>query len=198
MASPVELLAVALDDMAQFVGSVGDDHWTQPTPCTDWSVRELLNHFVGGNYLYAAILRGEQTLPPMEIRSSQGRDRLGEDPLAAYRDAAAELLAAFRQPGRPGADLRGADRAAAWSGSGAPAPGRDARTRLGPRSGDWPPREFLGRRRPGGVGVHSRRTHPNPSGSAFSAPQPVADDAPPLDRLVALLGRPVQRATAST
>ena len=99
MASPVEVLAVALDDMEELVGSVGDDHWTQPTPCTDWSVRELVNHFVGGNYLYAAILRGEQTLPPIEIRSSQGRDRLGEDPPAAYRDAAAQLLAAFRQPG---------------------------------------------------------------------------------------------------
>jgi hypothetical protein len=69
-------------------------------PCTDWTVRDLVNHLIGGNRLFASILCGEQ--PPgvrHEPSAAAGIDHLGDDPVAAYREAADALLAAFRQPG---------------------------------------------------------------------------------------------------
>jgi len=72
---------------------VRDDQWTDPTPCTDWNVRDLVNHVAVGNFAFASILRGEPRAapgaPPGSVR----------DLLKAYRDSAAAVLDAFRQPG---------------------------------------------------------------------------------------------------
>ena len=48
-------LAAALDAVATVVDGVPDDQWSAPTPCTDWSVRQLTDHLVSGNRLFAAI-----------------------------------------------------------------------------------------------------------------------------------------------
>ena len=33
---------------------------TNPTPCDKWAVRDLLNHLVGGGYMFAAGLNGRR------------------------------------------------------------------------------------------------------------------------------------------
>ena len=38
---------------------VESDDWARPTPCDEWSVRDLVNHVVGGNFRYVMILAGE-------------------------------------------------------------------------------------------------------------------------------------------
>ncbi|ATY16802.1 TIGR03086 family protein [Amycolatopsis sp. AA4] len=91
--NPVDDLAAALDSTSALVAGVS--RWDAPTPCPEWTVRDLVNHLVLGHRLFTAVLRGEEggSLNP---RSS---DALGDDPVAAYREAVAGLLAAFRQPG---------------------------------------------------------------------------------------------------
>jgi uncharacterized protein (TIGR03086 family) len=89
---PVGQLSAALAATERLIAGVHDDHWADSTPCPDWSVRDLVGHLVGGNNLFARIMRGQphaarqDTLPP------------GVDPLTAYRDSAAALLDAFGQP----------------------------------------------------------------------------------------------------
>src|SRR5450759_4370966 len=97
--APVDELAQALRGTEQLVDAVRDEQWTRTTPCTDWKVRDLVNHLVGGNRLFAGILRGGQPPPLTDLPRLQGIDHLGDDPVAAYREAADALLAAFRQPG---------------------------------------------------------------------------------------------------
>jgi uncharacterized protein (TIGR03086 family) len=96
--TPVDELGQLLDLTAELVDGVRDDQWAEPTPCTDWTVRQLVNHLVGGNRLFAAILRRELTLEP-GAPPRPPTDNLGDDPPAAFRAAASAVLDAFRQPG---------------------------------------------------------------------------------------------------
>jgi uncharacterized protein (TIGR03086 family) len=96
---PLAGLAAALDGTRQLVHAVTDDQWQLPTPCPDWTVRQLVNHLVGGDRLCTRVLRGEP-LPPMDQLGRRGHvDQLGDDPAAAYDLAAAELLQALAAPG---------------------------------------------------------------------------------------------------
>src|SRR5215211_4409658 len=98
-AGPFAPLATALDDAGRLVAGIRPGQWELPTPCQEWTVRQLLGHVVGGNRLVAGVLRGEPLPDPEELRRRAGGDQLGDDPTGAYRDSAAGLLAAFRAPG---------------------------------------------------------------------------------------------------
>src|SRR5919199_6492345 len=180
--SSVDQLAQLLAATEQLVAAVGDEQWALPTPCTEWNVRDLVNHLVRGNGLFAAILRGEP--PPAAT------DVLGDRPLAAYRDSASALLDAFRQPGalervvtvpfgtvpgRVALHLRstellvhGWDLARA-TGQAVHFPEEMAEQEL--------------------AFTRASLSQIPPGRTPFGPPQPVAEDAPAVDRLAALLGR---------
>jgi uncharacterized protein (TIGR03086 family) len=187
---PLTPLTRALDATGELVAAIGPDQWELPTPCTDWTVRQVLNHLVGGNRLVTRVVRGEQLPPPDQLGRRAGEDQLGADPAQAYRGSADELVAALRAPGvlerahtvpvgtLPGpalVHLRTVETMVhGWDlarGIGQPAPYPDelAEAELGFSH------DLLGRIPEG--------RHP------FAPSRPVADDAPAIDRLVALLGR---------
>ena len=92
-------LTAALDDGTRLVAAVTGEQWSHPTPCADWTVRQLVNHVVGGNRLFTRVLRGA-ALPPMQDLGRRAQeDQLGEDPAAAYRTTADELVQALGKPG---------------------------------------------------------------------------------------------------
>lgn len=181
----IDELAQVLDATERLVAAVRDEQWSAPTPCTDWNVRDLLGHLVGGHVMFARLLRGD-------AGDARPADPLGDDPLAAYRAAAGELLAACRLPGAmertvtvpfgsvPGAVavhlriveslVHGWDLARA-TGQAVDYPDglveRELEFTLG-ALGDIPPER-----------------------SPFAPPQPVSEDAPAIERLVACLGRSV-------
>jgi uncharacterized protein (TIGR03086 family) len=62
------------------VRGVAADQWTGPTPCTDWNVRELVNHVVGED-AWTVPLMGGATIA--EVGDSLEGDLLGGDPPAA-------------------------------------------------------------------------------------------------------------------
>lgn len=87
----LDQLRQALADSGALIAAVGDDQWSALTPC-GWTVRELVNHVVGGTRLFTALLRGQT--PP-----DRAADHIGDDPAAAHRGAGVDLLDAFTQPG---------------------------------------------------------------------------------------------------
>jgi uncharacterized protein (TIGR03086 family) len=95
----VENLAAAIAVVGPVVDGVRDDQWSAATPCGDWSVRQLTDHVVSGDRLFATILSGTPMPPLEELRRRAAEDHLGSRPSAAYREAARELLAAFELPG---------------------------------------------------------------------------------------------------
>ena len=187
-------LATALDGTGRLVAAVTEDQWDLPTPCSDWTVRQLVNHVVGGNRLFTRVLSGEP-LPPRDQLGARAReDQLGTDPAAAYAASAADLLSALRAPGVlagtytvPAATLPGPaivhlrtveTLVHGWDLARAidrPAPFPEALA-----EGELAfSRDLLGRIPEG--------RHP------FGPSQPVDDDAPAIDRLAALLGRDPRR-----
>jgi hypothetical protein len=61
-----------------------------------WTVRDLVNHVVGGNRRYVLLLTGA---PTAEVEALRDLEHLGTDPLAAFTLTSAEMVTAFHQPG---------------------------------------------------------------------------------------------------
>jgi uncharacterized protein (TIGR03086 family) len=76
------------------VNAVRPDQWVDPTPCRDWSVRDLVNHVVGEDLWTVPLMRGETIA---EVGSRFDGDVLGEDPITAALRAAAEAEAVVAQ-----------------------------------------------------------------------------------------------------
>jgi uncharacterized protein (TIGR03086 family) len=74
------------------IARVRPDQFEHATPCTEWDVRALINHVVGGNLRFAAMVAGE-------AGPDGGEDVLGGDPLASFENSFARLCEAFDRPG---------------------------------------------------------------------------------------------------
>ena len=91
-----EALAAANAEFVRRLGLVTADDWHRPTPCTEWDVRDLVNHVVGGNRRHAMLLRGATAT---EVDATRAENHLGADAVAAFVSTADELLAEFRTAG---------------------------------------------------------------------------------------------------
>jgi uncharacterized protein (TIGR03086 family) len=88
-----DLWARAVDGFGERVRGVADDQWDKPTPCTDWNVRNLVNH-VAGELLWAAELGGGRTMA--EVGDRFEGDVLGGDPKATVEQGAEAAINTFR------------------------------------------------------------------------------------------------------
>ena len=82
---------VNADRFTLLVEAVGE-HWSAPTPCTDWSVRDLVNHLTS-EQLWAPELLAGATIA--EVGDKFDGDVLGDDPVGTWRTAIAAASAAF-------------------------------------------------------------------------------------------------------
>jgi uncharacterized protein (TIGR03086 family) len=78
------------------VRAVGDDQWELPTPCSDWNVRQLVNHLVYENRWTVPLMEGS-TIAAVGDRYEG--DLLGDDPKGAWAESCAEAVAAVQADG---------------------------------------------------------------------------------------------------
>lgn len=89
----VVLLGRAFEAVGILISNVSTDQWSAATPCADWSVRRLVEHLIGMNRVFTALL-GDAPVP-----RAAAADQVEQDPVTAYRETSAALLLAFGQPG---------------------------------------------------------------------------------------------------
>ncbi|HEV8626213.1 MAG TPA: TIGR03086 family metal-binding protein [Acidimicrobiia bacterium] len=91
MAGAIDMYRRSVEEFGHRVMAIGAGDWAGPTPCTEWSVRDLVRHLVYEE-LWAPPLLAGATIA--EIGDRFEGDILGDDPQVAWKEAAAHALAA--------------------------------------------------------------------------------------------------------
>lgn len=170
-AASVAALDTGLDQMSAMIAAVGPDDLDRATPCTDWKVRDLVDHILHSTAGMTKAARGEQvdwTAPtPHE-----------DDPAAAFAGRASDLRSVMADAGEAAnADWQLAELAThTW----------DLATALGRSTSDLDP--VVAER---GLGFMSAQLTDDKRGAAFQPEQQAPAGADAYQRIAAFAGRSV-------
>ncbi|PKH40758.1 TIGR03086 family protein [Nocardioides alpinus] len=89
--SPLDQLSRALDQAGRALDAVNDDNLDNPTPCSDWTVRQLAAHVATGPGTWARMAQGQ------EVDWSAIPEVPDGELAQTFRAGADELLAAMQQ-----------------------------------------------------------------------------------------------------
>ncbi|WP_370949278.1 TIGR03086 family metal-binding protein [Amycolatopsis sp. cg5] len=92
----LEAHGAAMDSFDRVLRGVGTRHWRLPTPCREWTVRDLVNHLTAEQLWVPHLLAGA-TMD--DVGGRFDGDVLGDDPLKTWERAAAAAREAFHEPG---------------------------------------------------------------------------------------------------
>lgn len=94
--SLVDLHRRAVEGFDRNVQAVRDDQWSEPTPCSNWSVRDLVNHIVNEDRWTPELL-AKKTIE--DVGNRFDGDLLGDDPKGSWENASKEALNAVQAEG---------------------------------------------------------------------------------------------------
>jgi uncharacterized protein (TIGR03086 family) len=92
----IERYLLASSGFERTLRTVQATQWTCRTPCTEWEVRQLVNHMTRGNLNYVRLIEGGTAAEFLRLRDV---DALGTDPVGAYVRSVQECAAAFARHG---------------------------------------------------------------------------------------------------
>lgn len=84
-----------LQEFDKRVHAIAEGQWNSSTPCTEWTVRDLVNHVVGENRWVALLMAGKAIA---DVGNALDGDLLGDDPKRAWDEAREEALSSVEQP----------------------------------------------------------------------------------------------------
>jgi uncharacterized protein (TIGR03086 family) len=96
------------------VHAIRDDQWDAPTPCPDWTVRDLVNHVAVEDMWAPHLLAGETMA---DVGDALDGDKLGSDPVTTWDSAVAQARRSVSAPGAAESTVHlsyGDDRASAY------------------------------------------------------------------------------------
>jgi uncharacterized protein (TIGR03086 family) len=171
----VEVLARGLEQTALILAEVTDERLTDPTPCPDWTLSDLVDHVVLGTANFARSVRGQ------DVDWSAPTPHVGPERVDAFRAAAADLLTAWREQGTEDAEP-GPD----WQSAETAVHAYDLAAALGRSTADLDP-DVAER----GLAFMRANLKPEVRGEAFGPEQPAPEDADAYQRIAAFAGRSV-------
>ena len=90
--TPIDMYRAATTRVVQVAAAVRPEQLGDPTPCTDWTVQDLLDHLTGGTGYLATALGAEPTDPPIDSTASDLEagiaaclDRMGDPAALEHR-----------------------------------------------------------------------------------------------------------------
>ncbi|MDN5919279.1 MAG: TIGR03086 family metal-binding protein [Pseudonocardia sp.] len=89
-----ELYLRALDRVSAVVDAVPAERWDDPTPCPDWSARQLLGHLIDGQHQILTMATGAGARLPVTDPAAPG-SLGGSDPAAAWSEAHRHITGAL-------------------------------------------------------------------------------------------------------
>jgi uncharacterized protein (TIGR03086 family) len=78
----------ALDGFEAVLAGVAQSRWSSPSPCAGWSAADVAGHVIGG-------LRETEALARGRYQAQHPRSAIGDDTLASWRLARADMMAAL-------------------------------------------------------------------------------------------------------
>lgn len=85
----------AVEQFGRVVTAANPALWDAPSPCTEWTARDVAGHVIAVQYAIIATIAGERA--PMNPMQEPGR-HAGDDPVAAWTSAHAAIVAAIAEP----------------------------------------------------------------------------------------------------
>jgi uncharacterized protein (TIGR03086 family) len=92
----VEALRLATSEFGRRLAEVAPDGWDAPSPCTEWTVKDLCDHLVGGNRFAVLVVSGVDWREA--LTTVQGGDFSGE-PQVSFDSTGAGQIAVFEADG---------------------------------------------------------------------------------------------------
>jgi uncharacterized protein (TIGR03086 family) len=92
------MLQRVVDTTTDLIDHTGSAQLTNPTLCTEWTVKDLINHMVTGATMFA-ISAEQGSIPDAQLGALMSSDNVGDDPKGAWGTAAKRALVAFEAPG---------------------------------------------------------------------------------------------------
>ena len=96
MSGLTELFERSVQEFDARVAQIKDGHWDNPTPCSEWSVRDLVNHLVYEDVWAPPLFEGKTI---EEVGDRFEGDLLGDAPKEAWASARDGALSAVNRPG---------------------------------------------------------------------------------------------------
>lgn len=88
----LEAYKAGLEHTEKIVAGVSKEQYAQPTSCSEFDVKSLVNHVIGGNYWMATCVKGET--PGGDVT-----DFTGGDIVAEFQKSKEAVVEAFSAPG---------------------------------------------------------------------------------------------------
>ena len=171
MNQPIVTLSRALDQAGDVLATVHADDLDKPTPCGEWSVRDLANHLASGPARFLQMSRGEEVDWSATPRVSDGTWA------TTFRSGADDLIHHWHDQPEDQTDGAG------WQTAEIAVHTWDL-ARAIKRADDLDDDVAEA-----GLAFLQQGLTDENRGSVFAAPVSVADDAPAYDRLAAFAGR---------
>jgi len=94
----VKTFEQVLDKTNDVVANVKPDQLGNPTMCTEWDVKAVINHVTGGAIMFSECVE-KGSVPDELLPTLMGGDNLGDDVQGSYRAASDRARASFATPG---------------------------------------------------------------------------------------------------
>jgi uncharacterized protein (TIGR03086 family) len=94
----IAMLQRVVDTTDGVLANTTPEQLSNQTLCTEWTVRDLINHMVGGATMFA-VSAEQGSVPDDVLGRLMGGDNVGDDPKGAWTTATKRAMAAFGEPG---------------------------------------------------------------------------------------------------